>query len=186
MTSASYSPLDDLGQVASSPWVIPFERRNDVLALPRFESQCSGTLAASKEVALRPNPCSARHRHFTRRPQCELATDTSNKALAVVLQSSQESRVYVSRHAISRLFGSSCLCGMIGLEWSRFPFSVANCFYALPSDPIDQLRIWQPCFPGCESEVFVVCENGIWVRLDKIQLVLRRKTQIDSRIAVDR
>jgi hypothetical protein len=49
---------------------------------------------------------------------------------------------------------------MVGVESSRFSFSVANCFYALPSDPIDELRIGQTCFRGCEREVFVVSENG--------------------------
>ena len=67
---------------------------------------------------------------------------------------------------------------MVGVEWSRFSFSVANGFYALPSDPIDELWIRQAGLSGCESEVFVVSENGIRVRLDEIEFVFGCQAQI--------
>jgi hypothetical protein len=74
---------------------------------------------------------------------------------------------------------------MVGVESSRFSFSVANGFYPLPSDPIDELWIRQAGLSGCESEVFVVRENGIRIRLNEIELVLGREAQIDSRITID-
>ena len=55
----------------------------------------------------------------------------------------------------------------------------------MSDDAVDELWIRQPCLPGCECEVFVICENRVWVCLDKIEFVLGRQAQIDPRVAVD-
>src|SRR6266516_6466162 len=86
---------------------------------------------------------------------------------------------------MSRFFCSPYLCWMLDVEQPRFSFSIANCFYPLPSDSFDELRIWQACPSGCEREVFVVSENGIRVRLYEIELVFGCQAQIDSSVAVD-
>src|SRR6266496_2554739 len=65
------------------------------------------------------------------------------------------------------------------------PPSIANGIHPLPDDPLDQLWIRHACFPGCEREVFVVCENRIWVGLDEVELVLRREAQIDAGVTVN-
>ena len=59
-------------------------------------------------------------------------------------------------------------------RWT-FSSSIADCLYPLPSDSLDELRIGQTCLTGCEREVFVVCQNGIRVRLNEVELVLRRE-----------
>ena len=117
-----FASVEDLGQVVSSPWAMPFERRNHIFLCRDLKISVQELLAARKEVVV---------------------TDV-----------------------ISR--------------------SVSNRFYPLPNDSLDELRIGQTCFPGCEGEVFVGGENGIRVCLDEIEFVFGCQTQIDARVAVDR
>ena len=104
----------------------------------------------------------------------------------LLFSSSPRLRRYVNsrRHVTIILFARICL-GCSDVEPSRFSFSIADCFHPLPSDSVDELRIWQACLSGCEREVFVVSENGIRVRLDEVELVFGCQAQIDSRVAID-
>jgi len=63
--------------------------------------------------------------------------------------------------------------------------SIADCLHPLPNNAVNELRIRQACFAGCEGEVFVVSEDRVRVCFDEIEFVLGRETQIDSRVAVD-
>ena len=75
--------------------------------------------------------------------------------------------------------------GVASVKWSRLSFLVADCLYSLPRYPVNQLRIWQACFPGCEGEVLIVGENRIRVCLDEIEFVFGCQAQIDARVAVN-
>src|SRR5262249_9742302 len=46
-------------------------------------------------------------------------------------------------------------------------------------------RIWKVGLGRREREVFIVCENWIWVRFDEINFVLMRQSQIETRVTVN-
>ena len=56
----------------------------------------------------------------------------------------------------------------------------------MPGDPVDQLRIRHAGLARRKREVLVLRQNGIWVRLDEINLVGRRQPKVDARVVVDR
>ncbi len=64
--------------------------------------------------------------------------------------------------------------------------SIPKRFHPEPDDPVDQSRIRQARLFRRLREVLIRGEMGIWVRLDEIELVLRRQPQVDARVAVDR
>src|SRR5438477_6824630 len=65
------------------------------------------------------------------------------------------------------------------------PPSIANGIHPLPDDPLDKLRIQEPCLAGWEREVVVVGEGRVWVRLDEVEFVFGREAKINSCVAVN-
>ena len=86
---------------------------------------------------------------------------------------------------MSRSFCCSYLCWMLNVKQPRFSFSIANCFYPVPGDSFDKLRIGHAGLPGGLGEVFVGSEMRIWVRLDEINFVRGCHAKIDARVTVD-
>src|SRR6266550_2135819 len=74
------------------------------------------------------------------------------------------------------------------LNVGRWAFSSAlipERIHPLADDPIDQLRIGQARLARRLREVFVLRQNRIWIRLNEINLVRRRQSQVDTGVAID-
>src|SRR5947208_13737512 len=68
---------------------------------------------------------------------------------------------------------------------------LANALSATPTrshpeldNRLDQLRILQARFLGCLCEVFVGREMRVRVRLDEVNFIVRRQSQLDPRVTV--
>ena len=55
----------------------------------------------------------------------------------------------------------------------------------MPDDSVDQFRVRKAGLVRRKREVLVLRENGIWVCLNEINLIVRGEPQVDARVAVD-
>src|SRR6267143_3172668 len=70
-------------------------------------------------------------------------------------------------------------------RWTFSSASISERIHPLADDPIDQLRIGQARLACSLRKVFVFGQNRIWIRLDKINFVVRRQPEVKAGVAVD-
>ena len=67
------------------------------------------------------------------------------------------------------------LTSMLDVErWAFSSALIPQGIHSLPDDAIDQLRIRQARLSRRLGEIFVFCQDRIWIRLDEINFVVRR------------